>query len=465
MQNLRWMLVMAIMGKLLFASAAVASQISPEMPKTLKVVGATPLPETIAEAVDVSPVWSGHSVGFSLLTQGDNQFVAFYDAERNLTVAQRKLGEKTFHLTRLPTQIGWDSHNYVTMALDDEGYLHLSGNMHGVPLIYFRSTRPLDASSLQRVPQMTGELENHVTYPQFFRGPHQEFLFTYRDGGSGNGNQIYNVYDVKTRVWRRLLDKPLMDGQGQRNAYASLPTPGPDGFFHIVWVWRETPDASTNHDPSYARSRDLVHWENSRGEPLELPITLATSDIVDPVPQGGGVINGNVAIGFDDQKRAIVSYHKYDANGNTQIYNARLENGRWKIYQTSDWNYRWDFGGNGSIPFEVHLGGVKREADGTLTQSYANKKYGSGTWILDPQTLKPTGQKPPAAGYPPSLRAVETKWPEMGVRWSGDSGSSGQPDARYVLRWETLPTNRDQPRPAPYPPASMLRVYKLQKAR
>ena len=253
-------------------------------------------------------------------------------------------------------------------------------------------------------------------------------------------------------------------GRGERNAYASLPTPGPDGFFHIVWVWRETPDASTNHDPSYARSRDLVHWENSRGEPLELPITLATSDIVDPVLIGGGIINGNVKIGFDDQKRVIVSYHKYDANGNTQIYNARLENGRWKIYQTSAWDYRWDFGSNGSIPFEVHLGGVKREANGTLTQSYANKKYGSGTWILDPQTLKPIGKKPPAAGYP--LFAFESRNPVAGngrVVERRRSGSSGQPDARYVLRWETLPTNRDQPRPAPYPPASMLRVYKLQK--
>ncbi len=424
---------------------------------------AEPPPETVEEAIDVAPVWAGHSVGFALLTRGEQQFVAFYDAQRRMTIGQRKLGEKSFKLTRLDSILGWDSHNYIALDADDEGFLHLSGNMHGVPLVYFRSAHPLDAASLQRVPEMTGLLEKHVTYPMFFRGPGGEFLFTYRDGSSGNGNQIYNVYDLKARAWRRLLDKPLMDGEGERNAYPTLPTLGPDGFFHIVWVWRETGDASTNHDPSYARSRDLIRWENSRGEPLALPITLKTGDIVDPVPEKGGVINGNLLLGFDAHKRAIVSYHKYDARGNTQTYNARLEQGRWKIYQTSDWDFRWDFGGLGSLPFEVGLGSVQLEPDGVLTQSYRNKK-GSGTWILDPATLKPIGHKISTPAYPPSIAAVEPKFPGMRASWSGGAGSSDEKGVRYVLRWETLGSNRDRPRSGPLPPASMLRLYKLRRA-
>lgn len=426
---------------------------------------ARPLGETVEEVVDVAPVWAGHPVGFALLTRGDQQFAAFYDAERHMTVGQRKLGDKTFRLTRLASQIGWDSHNYIALDADDEGYLHLSGNMHGVPLIYFRTTRPLDASSFERVPQMTGELEARVTYPIFFRGPNKELIFTYRDGSSGNGNQIYNTYDLKTRTWRRLLDRPLTDGQGERNAYLSVPKLGPDNRYHMVWVWRESPDASTNHDPSYARSRDLVKWENGKGEPVALPMTLQSGDIVDRVPEKGGVINGNVHLGFDAQKRPIVSYHKYDDMGYTQIYSARMEDGRWKIYQTSDWDYRWDFGGGGTLIFEVGLGPVQLEADGTLTQNYRNKKHGSGTWILDPQTLKPIGQKISAPGYPPSIAAIESKWPNMGVKWSGDAGQSGEPNVRYVLRWETQPSNRDRAHPEPWPPASPLRLYKLKRAK
>ncbi len=424
---------------------------------------ARPASETILETVEVAPVWSGHPVGFALLTHGQDQFVAFYDAERNMTVGQRKLGDSKFQLTKLDSKVGWDSHNYIALDIDDKGFLHVSGNMHAVPLVYFRSTRPLDASSLVRVPHMTGELESHVTYPLFFRGPKNEFLFTYRDGSSGNGNQIYNIYDTGTQTWHRLLDKPLFDGQGERNAYPTLPQLGPDGYFHIAWVWRETPDASTNHDPSYARSRDLIHWQNSKGEPLTLPITLQSGDIVDAVPQKGGVINGNVKIGFDAQKRVIISYHKYDAAGNTQIFNARSENGAWKQYQTTDWNYRWDFGGGGSLIFDVGLGPVETAPDGTLTQYYRHAKFGSGTWILDPQTLKPIGQKPKPPSLPAEITKIQSDFPGMGVHQSADTGDSGDPNTRYILRWETLPTNRDQQPPGPIPPAVPLRLYKLQR--
>jgi len=48
----------------------------------------------------------------------------------------------------------------------------------------------------------------------------------------------------------------------------------------------------------------MVHWENAAGEALELPITIVTKGVVvDPVPPGGGAINGNTKVGFDHQKR------------------------------------------------------------------------------------------------------------------------------------------------------------------
>lgn len=420
-----------------------------------------PPPEKVEQVLDVSPVWAGHPVGFALLTHGDHQFVAFYDEQRRMTVGQRRLGEDRWRLVRLPEAVGWDSHNYITMAADDAGTLHLSGNMHVVPLVYFRTTKPLDATTFERVKSMVGRDEDRTTYPRFLRGPGNALLFTYRIGSSGNGDQIYNVYDGKTRTWKRLLDRPLTDGQGERNAYLDLPRRGPDGRFHLVWVWRETPDASSNHDPSYARSTDLIHWERSDGSPLPLPITLKTGEIVDPVPEKGGVINGNVHVGFDTKRRPIVSYHKYDRNGKTQIYNARREGSGWKIYQTSDWDYRWDFGGGGSLPFEVRVGAVQAGADGKLTQSYGHDKYGSGTWILDEATLKPVGKLPERAAYPPEISGVTSKLPGMRVNWAGDLGASGEPGVRWVLRWETLGPNRDRPREGAPPPPSMLRLYKL----
>lgn len=440
---------------------------------------ATPI-ETV---IDVVPVWSGHPVGFALLTHDDRQFVAFYSHDRQMTVGVRRLNPghdgpdalpAPWHFVRLPEKIGWDSHNYVTMAVDGEGQLHLSGNMHCVPLVYFRTRHPLDIDTFERVPQMVGQREQRVTYPVFFRGPGDELIFTYRDGSSGNGDQLYNVYHPATRAWRRLVDGPIISGEGLMNAYIQGPTRGPDGVYHLCWVWRDTPDCATNHDLSYARSRDLVHWETSGGHPLALPITLETAEIVDPVPAGDGLLNSNVRLAFDVQGRPVISYHKYDAKGALQIYNARLETAGWNIQQASDWTWRYEFSGGGSIGAQVRVYPIELTANG-LRQHYQNAVHGTGAWRLDPATLKPlpqsTDEPKPAeransssapADVPPAIlttqSAATTTRPGLVTRTAGDLGRSPEPGVTYHLRWETLPPNRDRPRPGPPPPPSMLKL-------
>jgi hypothetical protein len=409
------------------------------------------------DSLDIAPVWAGHPVQFALLTHAPFQFAAFYDDQRRLTVAQRRLDGRQWTFTRVPDTTGWDSHNYIALATDDDGYLHLSGDMHAVPLKYFRTAKPWDASTFQRMAAMTGTNESSCTYPQFFHGVKGEFLFTYRDGRSGNGNQNFDNYDPKTKTWRRLLDKPLTDGEGKRNAYFDGPVKGPDGWFHLAWVWRQSPDASSNHHLSYARSRDLIHWETGGSKPLALPITLETSDSVDPVPQKGGIINNNTRIGFDNLGRVTISYHKYDAAGNTQPWTARLENGKWELHQITDWPYRWDFGGNGTLVFEITLGPVHLESGGRLTQTFSHARFGSGTWLIDPATLRAAG-KVQCQMTPPDLDAVNGTFPGLQVRWANDSGESGAQDLIYKLRWETLDSNRDQPRQGSLPPPSMLQL-------
>jgi len=412
----------------------------------------------LATTVDIAPVWPGHPVGFDLITHGGRQFVAFYNDQRQMTIASRKLSASSWQFVQLPSELGWDSHNYVAMAIDREGYIHVSGNMHVVPLVYFRTAKPLDITTFERQ-SMTGKDEQRVTYPKWIRGPAGELIFTYRDGRSGSGNQIYDVYDEKTRSWRRLLDNPLTDGQGRMNAYLSGPVPGPDGYFHLVWTWRDTPDCATNHDLSYARSMDMVHWEKSGGEAFRLPIRVETAEVIDPVPVHGGMINGNTRIGFDSQKRVVVTYHKFDARGNTQIYNARREDGGWRIYQASDWNYRWDFSGGGSIVFDITHGAVHPAAAGRLRLEWSNVKYGSGIWELDEATLRVLGSAPAPEALPVNWK-TESDFPEMRVRIKEDSGTP-PPGVRYVLRWETLDANRDRPRQPPLPAPSMLRVYEF----
>jgi hypothetical protein len=269
--------------------------------------------------LDVAPVWSGHPVGFALLTAGDRQLVGFYDADRRLTVAVRSLGERTWTFVPLPRTTGWDSHNSVALAVDRDGFVHLAADMHSSPLVYFRSRHPLaepfTAESFEPVHRMTGDREDRVTYPVFLHDAAGELVFMHRHGSSGDGDQIINRYDAATRSWRRLIDAPLTGGRRDgdtMNAYFEGPIRGPDGLFHLAWVWRDTPDCDTCHDVCYARSRDLVHWERSDGTPLDLPITADTCEVVDPVPPGQGLINGLVRIGFDARHRPVLSYHAYD---------------------------------------------------------------------------------------------------------------------------------------------------------
>lgn len=415
----------------------------------------------------IDRVWSGHPVGFALLVEEGHQFVAYYDQERRLTVLGRKLGSSQWTRIQPPgapsahgrdsNVTGWDSHNYLRLALDRDGFVHLSGNMHVDPLVYYRTNEPFDISTLQRVDRMTGDREQRCTYPVFFKTAAGDLVFRYRDGSSGNGSDLYNIYDPSTRAWRRLLGTPLLDGEGKRNAYALDPVLGPDGRFHLVWMWRDTPDCATNHTVSYARSRDFQHWENSRGEPLALPITLATGEVIDGTRPGGGLINMTFNLGFDPQQRPVVVYHRYDAQHRSQAYAARPQAGAggWEVGQLSDWNFTWAFSGVGSIAAEVALGAPHVEVDGSLRVDFSTAAAGSGRWLIDADSLKRRALLPAAAPVLPAELLVPAQ-PGLEVQ----TVVSRAGNRRWVLRWETLPRNRDRPRDAAPPPAE-LRLYEM----
>lgn len=415
------------------------------------------LPTAQIDSLLVDHVWAGHPVGFSMITEPPHQFVAYYDSTRAMIVAQRRLGEGTWQKKTLPEKIGWDSHNYISMTLDSKGYLHVSGNMHVDSLVYFQASTPYDAGSLERKEQLIGNLEDRATYPKFFSSPEGDLIFTYRDGGSGNGNQIYNRYDPDTQQWSRLLDEPLVDGKGEMNAYLYGPVLGPDDYYHLIWVWRDTPDAETNHDLSYARSKDLVHWEQSDGTSQPLPITLENCEIIDPVPVKQGMINGNTVIGFDQQNRPVVTYHKFDPQGNTQIYNARQEEEDWKIYQATNWDFRWYFEGRGSLGSRIDVYSVVIE-EGQLTQRYYIDTVGVQKFLLDQDSLSVVKELPVDKDYPERLENVRSAFPEMEVHLRTNETPKGDV---YALRWETLTRNRDRPREGSVPGASPLILYHI----
>lgn len=420
----------------------------------------------------IDEVWSGHEVRFDLLTERGYQVAAYYDKDRRITVAARRIGTDAWtkihpegrpfpHRKRDSNVTGWDSHNYLELAMDRDGHIHLSGNMHNDPLVYYRTTRPFDITSLERIDHMTGVRENEVTYPVFFKNPAGDLLFRYRDGGSGRGSDIYNIYDPDTKTWSNLLSTPLLDGQGKRNAYALDPVLGPDGYFHLVWMWRDNPDCSTNHTLCYARSRDFINWETSDGEPVGLPITLGRGEVIDPTPVREGLINMTFQLGFDGDNRPLVVYHRYDKNGRSQIYAARPapNGGPWDIVQLSDWDFRWNFSGWGSMNPEVILGAPHWSAAAkSLFVDYSTTHApGKGRFQIDPQTLRATAVLPPGPDILPAAEmSPALDYPGMVVQ----TAASRDAGDLWVLRWETLPIQRDEAREN-VPPPSPLKIYRL----
>ena len=154
----------------------------------------------------IDRVW-GIGGSFAYYVFKNHQIVAYYNSQRRVTVAIKKQGGKWIKQTLDRTFEGWDSHNNLTLAVDENHHVHLAGDQHVNPLNYWRGTLSLD---FRRMAQ-TGVAESKVTYPSFFRSPKGDLLMQYRDGSSGDGDWIINQYNIRTGRWKRMLSTTLFD--------------------------------------------------------------------------------------------------------------------------------------------------------------------------------------------------------------------------------------------------------------
>jgi len=152
-------------------------------------------------------------------------------------------------------------------------------------------------------------------------------------------------------------------------------------------------------------------------------------------------------------------YHKYDATGNIQFYIAQSENKKWVSHQITNWDYRWEFSGGGSIIFEVVIKDFQKRDDGYYEVSYYHIKHGHGTILLNDK-LENCGKVIKPQPLNETLKK-EGVFPGLKVNILGDIGRSEEKGVRYVLKWETLSANRDRPYPEPWPQPSQLYLLKL----
>ena len=393
----------------------------------------------------IDNVWAGTGIACDAISVGSIVYIAYYDAERKFSIVQ--VNTLTHSITKKTLDsvfAGWDAHNTVVLAYDHFGYLHVSGNMHAVSLVYARTLKPNDFNSLTQTNQMIGRDESLVTYPNFFFTTNGDLLFSYRSGVSGNGVELINRFDGEK--WLRLLSKPLFAPESELdhvNAYHTAYTLGSDGYYHLAWVWRQTPMVETNFNVGYARSKDLINWVDSRQQAVDLPITPANAEIVDAIPVRSGLFT-NVHIGFDAEGKPIITYLKYDNDGNSQLYHARPNKNAWQITQATDWKYHWAFSGGGTLVQEISFSGVRLEGK-RLVENVSHKVYGNMKFELDPITLSAHKIVAPIQNTPTDTKTVGSILPyiirRVNIRPTTQNSVRGQ------IQWQSLPSNNnDKPR-------------------
>lgn len=410
------------------------------------------------EAIDLT--WAGHRVNAQMIQRGEHQIIAYYDANRQMSIAHRAHQRTPWRYQKVPSFVGWDSHNYVTVDVDEQGYIHVMGNMHNDPLVYFRSTEPWNVRSLKQVDFMIDpERDTNVTYPNFMHDRDGRLIAIYRLGGSGNGRYYYHRYDTVTKTWSLMHDGQFFDGEEERGAYYIGPILGPDGNFHMVWVWRETPSAATNNNLSYVRSTDLVNWEDSNGKPVTLPLVRSTGEIVDPVPTFGGMLNGQKKIGFDADDLPMISYYKNDRNGDTQIMLARKSGKGWAIHQISEWTDSKQFlDRGGSLNVSILVPQAPYVADDGTIRVRAQRDGNEFEFVVDASTNRTMS----IGSYKSVPEVVGTFQQNPGLTQYVRKAEGMSPDSLYdfYLSWEANPPAQDQAR-GQIPQPSTLRLHKI----
>ena len=230
------------------------------------------------------------------------QFVSYYDALGKLVVGRRKMlsggwSDWTLDKTVFTAYNISDAHDVSSIAVDGDGYLHLSWGMHSNNLLYTRSTASvLNDGTFSLVGDSVGNsgglgssafpspLNTTVTYPEFYNIPGSgDLLLAYRNELSTSTNGIWQLFrwNNATNTWSGVHASAAQPWISNSTTNIRLSWPcayinslafDSTGKLNLTWSWRtnQSPysytDYQANHNIMYASSPDQgVNWYRQDG--------------------------------------------------------------------------------------------------------------------------------------------------------------------------------------------------------
>lgn len=278
----------------------------------------------------------------ALTTVGGYQFTSYYQGDGKIVVGRRAVGADTWSLfrTQFTANNVNDAHDVSSIAIDGDGFMHMSWGMHNNDFLYTKSTASvLNANPINLVGgntgnsaainSMTGLYNTSVTYPAFYNLPDGDLLFMYRNGSSGAGDYRLRRYDTTTDQWSELGAGASQIWLGRKDPASSLPDVNAypnslafdsQGNIHATWTWRATGEYQTNHNIMYAKSStEGASWTTMNGTPYTTPIYETNAQVAITIPQNNSLINTTgMAVDKFDQPVLASRWAPGAAQGNNQ---------------------------------------------------------------------------------------------------------------------------------------------------
>lgn len=286
----------------------------------------------------------------AITTYNGYQYTIYWNSSSQVCLARKKMPsgdwqELTFNDYTSPHDLS-DNHYTISFGIcENDGTIHIAYDHHNDELNYRRSNVDLvndPENAVWSTSSFTNDINylesgvvldgtafyGAITYPRFITKPNGDLLFECRTGISGDGNS--HLWEYSNGTWSYIGEYLHGRADGMPNGYVDncgyinglYYTPGGTRL-HVSLVWRDSPDANTNHEVCYAYSDDDGRtWYNTDGVLIGTTGSSTSSELLNYYSTGFQIKSIDTNRGLINQESMAI-----DSNGKPHILQSFMPYG------------------------------------------------------------------------------------------------------------------------------------------